>query len=302
MSKSNLIDKLDLEILKLLSRNSKISFSEISNILKVSNTTIHVRIKRLQKLGIIKNFTITIDYDKLGFNYTCYMGVYLDKASKYDQALKELLKIDNITGMDFTTGKSSLFCKIRAIDSNDARQIISKIHKIEGINRTETFFSLEQLLNQKESLLSKVINFATTGTARPNSKSEQDGEKFKSRYRYSGEVSENSREFCKKMLKANKLYRKEDIEQMSKNPKVNGEWSEKGKNTYDLFLFKGGGACRHVWKREIYAKKSDVNNPNAKEFTPAQTRKAGEIAPKNDKRVYQKPNDMPNNGFVNKKR
>ena len=87
---------------------------------------------------------------------TCYMGVYFDKASKYDQALKELLKIDNITGMDFTTGKSSLFCKIRAIDSNDARQIISKIHKIEGINRTETFFSLEQLLNQKESLLSTI--------------------------------------------------------------------------------------------------------------------------------------------------
>jgi DNA-binding Lrp family transcriptional regulator len=47
MSKSNLIDKLDLEILKLLSRNSKISFSEISNILKVSNTTIHVRLRRL---------------------------------------------------------------------------------------------------------------------------------------------------------------------------------------------------------------------------------------------------------------
>lgn len=159
---------------------------------------------------------------------------------------------------------------------------------------------IKELNTKKESLLSKVINFATTGTARPNSKSEQDGEKFKSRYRYSGEVSENSREFCKKMLKANKLYRKEDIEQMSKNPKVNGEWSEKGKNTYDLFLFKGGGACRHVWKREIYAKKSDVNNPNAKEFTPAQTRKAGEIAPKNDKRVYQKPNDMPNNGFLNR--
>lgn len=159
---------------------------------------------------------------------------------------------------------------------------------------------IKELNTKKESLLSKVINFATTGTARPNSKSAQDGEKFKSRYRYSGEVSENSREFCKKMLKANKLYRKEDIEQMSKNPKVNGEWSEKGKNTYDLFLFKGGGACRHVWKREIYAKKSDVNNPNAKEFTPAQTRKAGEIAPKNDKRVYQKPNDMPNNGFLNR--
>ena len=167
-------------------------------------------------------------------------------------------------------------------------------------NETELDKQLEELNNPKESLLSKVVRFATTGVARPNAKSEQDGVKFKSRYRYSGEISDNSREFCKKMLKANKLYRKEDIERMSKNPKVNGEWSEKGKKTYDLFLFKGGGACRHVWKREIYAKKSDVNNPNAKEFTPAQTRKAGEIAPKNDKRVYQKPNDMPNNGFLNK--
>ena len=63
MAKSTLIDKLDLEILKLLSRDSKISFSEISNILNVSNTTIHVRIKRLQKLEVIKNFTITIDYN-----------------------------------------------------------------------------------------------------------------------------------------------------------------------------------------------------------------------------------------------
>ena len=156
MAKTALIDKLDLEILKLLSRDSKISFSEISNLLNVSNTTIHVRIKRLQKLEVIKNFTITIDYNKLGFNYTCYMEIYLDKASKYESALNELKKINNITGMDFTTGKSSLFCKIRAKDSKDARIIISKIHKIEGINRTETFFSLEQLLNQKESLLSTI--------------------------------------------------------------------------------------------------------------------------------------------------
>tara|TARA_B100001057_G_scaffold495548_1_gene594825 strand:- start:857 stop:1108 length:252 start_codon:yes stop_codon:yes gene_type:complete len=68
------------------------------------------------------------------------MGIYLDKASKYDSALKEPKKINNITAMDFTTGKSSLFCKIRVIDSYEARLIISKIHKTEGINSTEIFF------------------------------------------------------------------------------------------------------------------------------------------------------------------
>lgn len=152
----SLIDKLDLEIMKLLSQDSKISYSEISTRLKVSNTTIHVRINRLQKLEIIKNFTITIDYNKLGFSYACYMGVYLDKASEYDNVVRQLRKIDNITGMDFTTGKFSLFCKIRALDSQDARLVISRVHKIKGVNRTETFISLEQLLNQKESLLSTV--------------------------------------------------------------------------------------------------------------------------------------------------
>ena len=140
----------------MLSQDSKISYSEISSRLKVSNTTIHVRVSRLQKLEIIKNFTITIDYNKLGFSYACYMGIYMDKASQYESVLRDLKMIDNITGMDFTTGKFSLFCKIRALDSQDARLVISKIHNIKGVNRTETFISLEQLLNQKESLLSTV--------------------------------------------------------------------------------------------------------------------------------------------------
>ena len=151
-----LIDKLDLDILKILSKDSKTTFQEIAKKLMVSNTTIHVRVKRMQKFGIIKNFTISIDYYKLGFNYACYIGVYLDKASQYENVLSQLMKIDNITGLDFTTGKFSLFCKIRAIDSNDARNVISRMHKINGVNRTETFLSLEQLLNQKESLLSSI--------------------------------------------------------------------------------------------------------------------------------------------------
>ena len=151
-----LIDKLDLDILKILSKDSKTTFQEIAKKLMVSNTTIHVRVKRMQKLRIIKNFTISIDYYKLGFNYACYIGVYLDKASQYENVLSQLIKFDYITGLDFKTGKFSLFCNIRAIDSNDARNVISRIHKINGVNRTETFLSLEQLLNQKESLLSSI--------------------------------------------------------------------------------------------------------------------------------------------------
>lgn len=149
----------------------------------------------------------------------------------------------------------------------------------------------------KTTKLSKLVNLVTTGTARPTWKSEQDGEIFKTRYRYGGVIGENSREFCVKMLNANKVYRKEDIVAMS-SMEVNKGWGPEGANTYDIFLYKGGGDCNHFWIRETYLKKSDVNSPLAKKFTPAETRKAGEIVPTNDKRVYQKPKDMPYNGFL----
>lgn len=165
-----------------------------------------------------------------------------------------------------------------------------------GENITEDWELIESEILTTESS----INLASTGIANPNAKSELDGEKFKSRLRYGGELSSNSREFCRKMIGANKLYRIEDIKAMS-NKVVNEGWGPNGANTYDILLYKGGGACRHFWIRETYRLKADVNSPLAEQITPAQARKEGEILPKLDKKVYEKPNDMPNNGFLNKR-
>ena len=160
---------------------------------------------------------------------------------------------------------------------------------------------LEALNSPKKTLLSKIVNLVSTGTARANIKSEQDGKIFKTRYRYVGGVSDNTRDFCKGMIKANKVYRKEDIIAMDSQA-VNEGWGPEGADTYSIWLYKGGGDCHHKWVRETYLKKSDANSPLAqaiaKTITPAQTRKAGEIAPTNDKRVYQRPTDMPNQGFL----
>jgi hypothetical protein len=164
-----------------------------------------------------------------------------------------------------------------------------------------------ELGNEWELIDTKIIEnydtdiyFASTGVANPNTKSSQDGVKFKSRYRYIGEIKDNTREFCRKMINANKLYRLEDINLMSSKV-VNEGWGANGANTYDILLYKGGGACRHVWQRETYRLNADVNSPNAEKITPSQARKEGEILPTVDNKAYQKPNDMPNNGFLKKK-
>jgi hypothetical protein len=183
------------------------------------------------------------------------------------------------------------------IDLNEWELIDSRQVNYEEEEKLDAELNL--LNNPKKSLLSKLFNFVSTGIANTNAKSEQDGELFKSRYRYSGEVSANSREFCVKMLNANKLYRKEDIMRMSKQS-VNEGWGPNGADNYDIFLYKGGGACHHFWTRETYRKRADANSPLAEEITAAQARKAGEILPTNDSKVYQKPINMPNKGFLPK--
>ena len=183
------------------------------------------------------------------------------------------------------------------IDLNEWELI--KSIKVDYETESELDAELEQLNNPKQSILSKIFNLVSTGTANPNAKSSQDGELFKSRYRYSGELSSNSREFCQKMINSNKVYRKEDIEKMS-NSVVNEGFGPHGADKYDIFLYKGGGACHHFWTRETYRKKADVNSPLAEQITPSQARKAGEILPTNDSKVYQKPIDMPNKGFLPK--
>jgi len=101
------------------------------------------------------------------------------------------------------------------------------------------------------------------------------------------------------MRQADKVYRKEDIVRME-SESVNKGFGAKGSDNYSIWLFKGGKSCHHKWVRETYLRKSDVNSPIAKkymkEFKPSMARKLGEIVPVNDKRVYTRPIDMPNQG------
>jgi len=142
--------------------------------------------------------------------------------------------------------------------------------------------------------------FARVPSSNPNGKSEQDTEIIKVRYTYAPKSTQaESRDFCKKMVNAGKVYRKEDIESASLRA-VNPGLGANGANTYDLFLFKGGARCHHFWSRQTYLRKNNkkISVNQAKKLI----REAGVDAkrlPENDKRVAQRPIDMPNEGFIN---
>jgi len=163
----------------------------------------------------------------------------------------------------------------------------------------------------KQSFLSKVVNLVSTGTPKPNIKSEQDkvinGIQFLTRYVYAGNTGGKSgqpRPFCVKMMEAGKIYRKEDIIRMEKIP-VNPGWGPRGTNTYSIWKYKGGGNCWHRWNKQVYATFEgmdiDVNDPLVKQIAGRKAEKMGYVV-KNPSFVTQLPIEMPNRGFLPKRK
>jgi hypothetical protein len=144
-----------------------------------------------------------------------------------------------------------------------------------------------------------------TGAARPAAKSEQDavvdGKYFITRYVYAGSFThDNMRPFCKKMVEAGKLYRKEDIVAME-NVAVNPGWGPEGADTYDIWFYKGGGNCRHFWEKRVYVDakgaKINPNDPDAKRIAVSMAERMG-YKVRNNALVAKLPEDMPYNGFL----
>lgn len=139
------VDDLDLKMINILLKNANTPYSEIAKALKVSIGTIHVRIKKLEALKIIKYFSLELDHIKIGYDLTAYFGIKLEKGEMYEQVITELEKIPEIVEVHYITGAYSLFAKIVCQNTNHLRDILhDKIQLINGIKSTETMISLEE--------------------------------------------------------------------------------------------------------------------------------------------------------------
>ncbi len=157
MAKINL-DEIDHQILDILIDNTRVPFTEISKRLLISAGTVHVRVKKMEDAGIIKGSSLNLDYVKLGYSFIAYVGIFLEKTQKTEYVLEQLNKIPYVTVAHITTGKFNIFCKVRARNTKNAKDIIFMIDDIEGVLRTETMISLEESINDKKRLMHTIFN------------------------------------------------------------------------------------------------------------------------------------------------
>jgi Lrp/AsnC family transcriptional regulator for asnA, asnC and gidA len=143
------IDKLDLRIIQEMLQNAETPYAELGKKLFVSGGTIHVRIKKLEELGIIKGKKLKVNFSVLGYDITAFVGIFLEKSSLYDTVAKELEKIPEIIRLNYTTGNYSMYIEIVCKDINQLRRVLhDDLQKIKGIERTETLISLAESFNR----------------------------------------------------------------------------------------------------------------------------------------------------------
>ena len=141
------LDKLDLQIIQEMMEDAEISYADLGKKLFVSGGTIHVRIKKLEELKVVKGKKLSVDLKSLGYDVIAFIGIYLEKSSMYDSVAKDLKRIPQIVRLNYTTGNYSMFAEIICKDIQQLRFVLhDELQKIKGIERTETFISLEESL------------------------------------------------------------------------------------------------------------------------------------------------------------
>ena len=242
----------------------------------------------------------------------------------YQRTLLDGLQvIFNVNGIDldfyFSTLKPADFIDVEAVKAQDAEE-----QEKEGVEVAQSFSAQDltaaaewlielgededeeyELIDEREydeateAQLDALWTFARVPSSNPAGSSDQDTDLIKVRYAYAPNTADaKSREFCRKMVAAGKVYRKEDIEGASQRA-VNPGWGPGGANTYDLLKYKGGGSCRHFWQRRTYVKKNNkrVSVNEAQRIIRAAGPDAERLKPQ-DPQVAQRPRDMVNRGFL----
>lgn len=153
MAQNYQLDNTDYQILNLLMEDAMMPFTEIAKKIFVSPGTVHVRMKRLKDIGIVKGSELIIDFQKMGFDVTAFLGIFLDRNANFDEASKELKKIPEVVEIYNMTGTYSVFVKIVCRDTRHLRDVLyGQILKIKAIERTETFITLDEPLNRQIKL------------------------------------------------------------------------------------------------------------------------------------------------------
>lgn len=144
------IDKLDRQILNIISRNARIPFKDVAEECGVSRAAIHQRVQRMMDTNVITGSGYHINPRSLGYKTCTYIGVKLERGSMYKDVVPEFEKIQEVVECHFTTGPYTMLIKLYATDNEHLMELLNnRIQEIPGVTATETLISLRQSVKRE---------------------------------------------------------------------------------------------------------------------------------------------------------
>jgi Lrp/AsnC family transcriptional regulator for asnA, asnC and gidA len=144
------LDKLDKQILSIISKNARIPFKDVAEECGVSRAAIHQRVQRMVDANVITGSGYHVSPKCLGFNTCTYIGVILERGSMYKDVVPEFEKIPEMVECHFTTGPYTMLIKLYATDNEHLMELLnSRIQEIPGVVSTETLISLRQSVKRE---------------------------------------------------------------------------------------------------------------------------------------------------------
>jgi Lrp/AsnC family transcriptional regulator for asnA, asnC and gidA len=154
MEENYQIDNLDRKILELLQKDGRMAYTDIAKKLIVSGGTIHQRINKMTEAGIIKGTQVLINYEKIGYDVTTLLGIYLKSAKDLGKVIDKLKTMKEVVEVYYTTGAYALIIKVHNKNIKDFHHfLVDKLQNIPEIQSTESFICLDEPI--KRSLLIK---------------------------------------------------------------------------------------------------------------------------------------------------
>lgn len=143
------LNKLDLQILKIVSRDARITIKDMAEECGSSRSAVNQRLQRLIMTGVIKHPGYLVEPESLGYNTCAYVGIRLEKGSMYNDVAEEISEIQEVVECHATTGRYTMIIKLFAYDNHDLMRILNQqIQPMKGVTDTETLISLDCSFNR----------------------------------------------------------------------------------------------------------------------------------------------------------
>ena len=142
------IDAIDLNIMRALQENAKLTTRELAEKVNLSSTPVFERLKRLEREGYIKKYTAIIDADKLKMGFMVYCNVKLKNMNRQisDEFEQIIQTIPEVTECYNTSGNYDFMLKIHVADMQQYREFIyNKLGKIESLGTLESVFVMKEI-------------------------------------------------------------------------------------------------------------------------------------------------------------